>query len=82
VAMFIEPAGEPPALLRRQGLDGGFQLFHAHALNLRFPKPIANQNLPALMAQVLQKIFDERIGLFVQITIRYDLRILQPIFSP
>jgi hypothetical protein len=61
VAMFVEPAGEPPALFRRQGLDGGFQLFHAHAVNLQSPAPIANQKSSALVAQVLQKIFDERL---------------------
>jgi hypothetical protein len=57
VPVIVKPAGELPALFRRQGLDGGFQLFHAHAINLQFFAPIANQKLPAFVAEVLREIF-------------------------
>ena len=44
VAMIIKPAGKALSIFRRQGLDGGLQLLHAHMRNLRFPKPIASPN--------------------------------------
>jgi hypothetical protein len=67
--VIVKPAGEPLALLWRQGLDGGFQLFHAHVMNLQSIPPIANPNLPALVAQVLQKIFNQRLHENTTITV-------------
>jgi hypothetical protein len=61
--VIVKPASKPPALFWRQGFDGGFQLFHAHAMNLHSIPPIANPNFAALVAQVLQEIFDERLHL-------------------
>jgi hypothetical protein len=56
VPVIVKPAGKLPALFQRQGLDGGFQLFHAHAINLQFSTPIANQKLPVFPVAVLLKI--------------------------
>jgi hypothetical protein len=65
VPVLVKPPHQLRAFRRRQRPDAGFNLLHAHGSKFTAPgvdcESKVARRLPALVAQVLQKIFDERL---------------------